>query len=228
MRAFLVEDDVQLAELMSVWLEVETIDSTCFYDGKSVLDALGNQSCDLIVLDWNLPDIQGDELLFKIRNKIGWETPIIFTSSRTEKDSIVTALENGANDYITKPIDRKEWVARVRLQLRQKLKQQSTNKTLLQYDNISINTETHSIAVNSTVIRITPKEYEVALQLFANIGEVVSRDAMMKNVWGYSDSINTRTVDTHISRIRKKLKLIPANKWSLTSIYSFGYRLERL
>ncbi|MDH3327441.1 MAG: response regulator transcription factor [Gammaproteobacteria bacterium] len=226
MNVYLVEDDIQLSELMSLWLEAENIESDCFTTGKSILDALNTSKCDLIVLDWNLPDMQGDDLLISIRDKIGWDTPIIFVTGRTEKDDIVSALEKGANDYMTKPVDRKEWVARVRLQLRQKIQQGEFERKVIKLENIEINTDTHTITVSNRNIDITPKEFEVAFQLFKNIGKVVSRKDLMKNIWGYSSEINTRTVDTHISRVKRKLELTPDKKWNLSSIYNYGYRLE--
>lgn len=228
MHVFIVDDEEQQAELMSLWLEIENISCSCFHDGESIMQSLmqADNKPDLIILDWNLPDIQGDQLLKKIRHKIDESIPIIFVSARADKSDIVLALENGANDYIVKPADRNEWVARVKLQLKNQHKTLS-NKHLITEGNITIDTQAQSVTVSNKNINITPKEFAVTLALFNNIGNIVSRDDLMSNVWGYSEDINTRTVDTHISRVKKKLGLTPENSWSLNSVYNFGYRLER-
>lgn len=228
MHVFLVDDNEQQTELMSLWLEIEGISCTCFYDGASLIEALilTPEKPNLIILDWNLPDIQGDLLLKKIRHQIDSTTPIVFVSARADKSDIVLALENGANDYIVKPADRKEWIARIKLQLNGP-HYYSPTKHIIKEGNIVINIQSQSIVVSNKTINITPKEFAVALALFNNIGNIVSREDLMSNVWGYSDSINTRTVDTHISRVKKKLGLTSENHWSLNSVYNFGYRLER-
>ena len=228
MHVFIVEDDKQQSELMSLWLENENISCSCFFDGSSLMDALYKKLLDfnLIVLDWNLPDIQGDQLLINIREKIGREIPIIFVSARADKSDVVLALETGADDYMVKPVDSKEWLARIKLQLKRKEKYTIKEKNYLNIGNISIDIDSQNIIVSNHPVSITPKEFAVALSLFKNLGNIVSRDELRKNIWGYSESINTRTVDTHISRIRKKLGLTPENHWRLSSIYNYGYRLE--
>ena len=225
MHIAILEDDSSLSALMSVWLDMAGHTSSVFESGTEFINNINKEHADLMIIDWQLPDITGDQVLSWTRNNIGWEVPIIFVTANDDKSSIITALQNGADDYMIKPVDRDEWLARINCSLRRSAKNANVPEKL-DVGNISIDIGSHEVRVNDKEVSLTSKEFEVALVLLKNIGKLISREELLKNIWEYNVEINTRTVDTHVSRIRKKLELKPENGWRLSSVYNYGYRLE--
>ena len=227
MKIALLEDDLALAELVRLWLVAEN--HSCQHEsmGESFIQLIKNKPFDLFIIDWNLPDISGIEVLKVIRQTLGWEVPVLFTTGRNDEQDIVEALNQGADDYLVKPVKRYEMLARINVIERrsQKVDVQSKKFTL---GSFQVDEEFRQISRDDEKITLTNKEFELALYLFKNIGELVSRSDILESVWGVNSELDTRTVDTHISRIRKKLPLNELSGLKLMSIYQHGYRLEKV
>lgn len=230
MRIALLEDDEHIAKLISLWIEEEGHHCTIFSDGRQMLNALKADSYDLLLLDWMVPEIDGEGVLVWARENLNWRIPIVFLTMRDNEEDIVKILSLGADDYITKPIRQKEMLARVTALARRAnvLDTEKTTSDELQYGPYTINLKTNMVTRNGSSIKLTQKEFELVLFLFRNLGRIVSRGHMLESVWGHNQDINTRTADTHISRIRNKLGLVPENGWRISAIYHHGYRLEQV
>lgn len=227
MRIALLEDEEHIAKLVSLWLEESGHQCTHFGDGRQLINALKQDSFDLLVLDWMVPEIDGEGVLRWARENLSWPIPILFMTQRDNEDDIVKILSLGADDYLTKPIREKEMLARITA-LARRANVLGTKETNLQFGDYSIDLSSNSVMRNGDPIKLTQKEFELVLFLFRNIGRIVSRGHMLESVWGHNKDINTRTADTHISRIRNKLGLVPENGWRISAIYHHGYRLEQL
>ncbi len=226
MRIALVEDDAQQAELMKMWLDETGHTTQIFLAGKDCIKALSHESFDLVIIDWQLPDINGDQVLLWIREHIDWLVPTMFVTGRNNPQDIVAALENGADDYMVKPVQRNEMLARVTALGRRANAGNASEQ--LSIGNVIIDSSKHQLMVNGVAVELTGKEYELSVFMLKHTGRILSRGHIMESVWGRSANLNTRTVDTHISRIRKKLGLTIDNGWRLTAIYQHGYRLEHI
>jgi DNA-binding response OmpR family regulator len=230
LRIALLEDDEHVAKLVCLWIEEEGHHCTIFADGRQVLHALKSDSFDLLLLDWMVPKIDGEGVLLWARENLNWRIPIVFLTMRDNEEDIVKILSLGADDYITKPLRRKEMLARITA-LARRANVLDTEKAAgdeLDYPPYTINLKNNTITRNGNSIKLTQKEFELVLFLFRNLGRIVSRGHMLESVWGLNQDINTRTADTHISRIRNKLNLTPENGWRISAIYHHGYRLEQV
>ncbi|NOQ17028.1 MAG: response regulator [Methyloprofundus sp.] len=228
MKIALLEDDLALAELINLWLIAENHKIRHESMGKSFIHLVENNQFDLFIIDWNLPDISGLDVLKSIRQTLGWDIPVLFTTGRNDEQDIVNALNQGADDYLVKPVKRYEMIARINAMGRRKRNDNNDVINTFIIGIFQIDEQFHLITRNETPISLTNKEYELALYLFKNIGKLVSRSTILENVWGFNSQLDTRTVDTHISRIRKKLQLGETSGLKLMSIYQHGYRLEKL
>lgn len=198
-----------------------------FQRGCDLLSALHSKSFDLILLDWQVPDITGDEVLRHIRRALGLQTPVIFLTSRTLEADLVKGLQAGADDYIGKPLRPAELLARVAALLR---RTQASLPVPGPFSAASyyIDPQSRSISLNNQAITLAPKEFELAQLFFRNIGRLLSRDVLAESVWNREIPATSRTLDTHLSNIRQKLRLYPENGVRLVSSYSLGYRLEQI
>lgn len=228
MRVAILEDDLDQAELIKRWLTdaEHTVDQ--YADAASFLRAVKHDSFDLYLLDWMLPDLSGIEVLKKLRSEVGDNTPALIVTAKDEEQSIVRGLETGADDYVVKPVKQAELVARVGAILRRaaggKLEHES-----LDVAPYKINVANKKVMLNGDEIKLTNREFELALFFFRNVGKMMSRNHMLESIWGIDNkSVSTRTVDTHVSRLRKKLDLCEENGWKLSAIYQHGYRIERV
>lgn len=228
MRIVLLEDDPDQAALLSAWLEEGGHHCSTYADGKSFIRAYSNDSFDLVILDWMVPEVNGMQVLTHLRSQLDQTVPVIFITQRDSETDVVKALEAGADDYITKPIRPAETLARVNAIARRLGLNQQSGADTLELDPYVIDTKTRVVKLSGEVVDLTQKEYELALFLFRNLGRVISRGHLLEMVWGTSAQINTRTVDTHVSRIRSKLSLDAQSNWKLTSVYRHGYRLEKI
>lgn len=229
MRVALLEDEPHIAELVKMWIEAEGYQCQRFGDGRALINALKRETFDLLILDWMVPEIDGEDVLNWVRENITWNIPVVFMTQRDTEEDIVKILSLGADDYITKPIRHKEMMARVTaLARRAHVLDSDTRRHSLDYDGYHIDLNANTVSLNGEPIKLTQKEYELVVFLFRNLGRIVSRNHMLESVWGHSEDINTRTADTHISRIRNKLGLVPENGWRISAIYHHGYRLEQL
>lgn len=225
MRIAILEDDPAQQELLRCWLSDAGHDCQGYQSGDAFRDALRRETCDLLVVDWNLPDTTGPEVLVWARENLDWKIPVLFTTSRDSEEDIVHALESGADDYMIKPIKQAETLARINALLRRALPGSDAQQA---YSCPPFEFDIHNQCVNidEQAISLTNKEFQLALFLFRNRGRLLSRSYILENVWGVSSELSTRTVDTHVSRIRNKLGIRPDRGWRLSAIYHHGYRLE--
>ena len=226
-RIAILEDDKDQSDLISLWLEEAGHSSQAFASGAAFRQRTQEVDFDLFILDWELPDTSGIEILDWVRRQMVWLTPVLFVTVRDEEEDIVQALETGADDYMSKPLKHKELVARINA-LGRRLEAGTPHHDVLTYGDYTIDFGHRRITRLGQEIRVTGTEFELAAFLFRNTNHVLSRTDILENVWQRGPEFNTRTVDTHISRIRKKLQLEPDNGWRLTSVYRYGYRLEQL
>jgi len=224
----IVEDDLDQSEMLSIWLEAAGHIPSVFDTGEALLESANIDEFDIIILDWDLPGIDGIEVLRIIREERGMDTTILFATRHESKTDVVTVLEAGADDYMVKPIDRRELMARLNTLKRRNAIAEEPASYLITTGEFTLDDKSHRLTRHGEALSLTPKEYELVSYLFRNLEQVLSRADLLSHVWGCDAEINTRTVDTHISRIRKKLELTAENGWKLESIYHYGYRLEQV
>lgn len=224
MKIYILEDDNDQALLLQLWLKENNHVSEVFETGRELIDRLQVNQPDLLLLDWNLPGISGLDVLRWIKSNGHENIPILFNSTRSNEEAVVEALTLGADDYLTKPVKQSELLARIAAVSRRynKITQEIDTKPYLFLDT------TNEVQMNDEVIPLTEKEFQLAKYLFGNEGQITSRDVLLESIWSKSPSLSTRTVDTHISRLRKKLHLDGNSGWKLVSIYHKGYRLIKL
>lgn len=228
MRVAILEDDPDQAALLSLWLKDAEHTVEAQADAASFLRAIRRDSFDLYLLDWMLPDLSGIEVLEKLRGEMDDYTPVVIATAKDEEASIVRGLEAGADDYLVKPIRQRELVARVGAVLRR------TSAGRLEQDSLNVapytlNAAQNSVSLNDEIISLTNREFELATFFFRNAGKVISRSHILEAIWGIENkAVSTRTVDTHVSRLRKKLQLGEENGWVLAAIYQHGYRMENV
>lgn len=224
MRIALLEDDPDQAALISRWLDGAGYSVAHYGDGDSFLRAVHHDSFDLFVLDWLLPQGSGIGVMKQLRARDPNGPPVLFVTVRDDEACIVDALQSGADDYMIKPARRAELLARVEALLRRTL---GPGPKAIEHPPYVLDPDLSQITMNGEPLSLTEKEFDLALFLFQRIGQIVSRQHLLETVWGPGHSaMNTRTVDTHISRLRKKLRLGEVDGWQLSSIYQHGYRLE--
>lgn len=227
MRIALLEDDLEQASLIEAWLSEAGHNCHHLADGKGFLRTVLRESFDLLVLDWIVPDMPGIEVLRRFRESEQGYTPVLFVTARDRERDIVEALETGADDYMSKPIRQLELRARVSALGRRAHGGRKAGE-LPDTSPYQIDQSRETISLNEAQVELTHREYELALFLFKNAGRVVSRDHILEAIWGmHGQQLNTRTVDTHVSRLRKKLQIGDGNDWKLSAIYQHGYRLEK-
>ncbi|GBU10199.1 two-component system OmpR family response regulator [Gammaproteobacteria bacterium] len=227
MRIALLEDDLDQSTILKAWINEIGHDCTVFNAGKVFLRELKRSSFDLLILDWMLPDVQGIEVLDWVRKNLDWKVPIIFITIKDNEEDIIAALNAGADDYMAKPVKKGELSARLNALLRRFHPDLNKEKDTV-YGAYKIIYDNSMIYINDELIELTQKEFELMVFLLNNIGKIISRGHILESVWGASADLNTRTVDTHISRIRTKLSLKGEYGLFLRAVYQHGYRLERL
>jgi DNA-binding response OmpR family regulator len=221
----LLEDDPDQAALFRLWLESHGYATRHYPQAAEFRRKLGAESVDLLLLDWNLPDESGIEVLRALRGS-GARLPVLFLTSRNEEEDIIAGLRAGADDYLAKPPKQGELLARVDALLRRVGFQGETSEDE-DASPYRIEVGRRRVTLNGREIVLTEREFDLALFLFRRRGRVVSRDALLEGVWNIRGDVATRTVDTHVSRLRKKLELGGENGWRLNAVYQHGYRLEQ-
>ncbi len=225
MRIALLEDDRDQADIIGVWLNDAGHHPYVYHAGSQIVGALSTESFDVIMLDWEVPDMSGLEVLRWIRENLDWACPVIFITQRDQESDVVAALEAGADDYMAKPVNRAEMLARIGA-IHRRNNPPEEDDSVLEIPPYVIDLKKRNIVCKGVEIDLTQKEYELALFILRNVGRVLSRGYLLERVWGKNPEINTRTVDTHVSRLRRKLAFTKENGWKLTSVYQHGYRLE--
>lgn len=226
-KILIVDDDESIAELLSLYLTKECFDTKMVHDGEEALESFDTYEPNLVLLDLMLPGIDGYQVCRELRAKSS--TPIIMLSAKGEVFDKVLGLELGADDYIMKPFDSKEMVARVKAVLRRyhPLKTDTSNADkgkCVEYEGITINLTNYSVVCDGEVIDMPPKELELLYFLAASPNQVFTREQLLDQIWGYEYIGDTRTVDVHIKRLREKIK--DHNNWSLGTVWGIGYKFE--
>jgi DNA-binding response OmpR family regulator len=222
----LLEDDPDQSVLLQAWLEEAGHKCSVFSSGKEITKSLIRDSYDILILDWLVPDMNGLEVLQWVRENVHWSIPVLFITQRDAEEDVVQALQYGADDYMPKPVKKAEMLARIQ-SISRRSQSSSMQEDVLEFTPYKIIRSTSSISLHDEAIEVTQKEFELILFMFKNSGKILSRGYILESVWGQSADLNTRTVDTHISKLRRKLAINTDNGWRLTSIYQHGYRLER-
>ncbi|UXI69338.1 response regulator transcription factor [Tahibacter amnicola] len=221
-----LEDDADQADLVSLWLERAGYTPRVFRSANEFRRRLGNEAVDLLLLDWMLPDATGLDVLAWIRSSANAELPVIFLTARSLDEDVVKGLESGGDDYVIKPPKQAELLARVAAVLRRR-GVDTEGSAELALPPYHVDLQRRRVAIGGREIELTQREFDLATYLFRRQGRIVSRDALLENVWNMSAQVSTRTVDTHVSRLRKKLELGGEHGWRLTAVYQHGYRLEQ-
>lgn len=227
MRIAILEDNQDQLRMVQLWLEQAGHHCHPHTDAATFQRSLKRSSFDLLMIDWELPVSSGIEVLGWVRAKIDWHIPVLFMTARDSEADIVRALEQGADDYIIKPASQAITLARINA-LARRLNSPPSAREMLAFGDISIDVEKGEVQVDGHRCELTEREFQLAVMLFNNVGRLISRDHMLENIWGISADIATRTVDTHVSRLRQKMHLTPEHGWQLKAIYQHGYRLEHL
>ena len=225
-KILIVDDDANIAELIALYLTKECFDTKTVGDGESALQAFRTYNPELILLAIMLPGIDGYQVCREIRTAS--QVPIIMLSAKGEVFDKVLGLELGADDYMEKPFDSKELVARVKAVLRRTKPQtpvrESSDEKVVEYPGLTINLTNYSVIYNGKPVDMPPKELELLYFLAASPGRVFTREQLLDQIWGYEYIGDTRTVDVHIKRIREK---IPGGQdWKITTIWGIGYKFE--
>lgn len=225
-KILVVDDDLNICELLKLYLENEGYTAYVANDGQAAVDMFNEKSPDLVLLDIMLPKIDGWQVCREIRKTSS--VPIIMLTAKGETFDKVLGLELGADDYVTKPFDSKEVMARIKAVLR-RAKGESENaaseKKIVKYDKLEINIENYELKVDGKVIDTPPKELELIYHFASNPNRVYTRDQLLDEVWGFDYYGDSRTVDVHVKRLREKLEGV-SDKWSLKTVWGVGYKFE--
>lgn len=223
MKIYILEDDLDQSELYEFWLDEH--ECHVFDKARDLIKQIPFEVPDILLIDWNLPKIDGLDVLHWLKGSRYDEIPVIFLTSRNTEEDMVTALTDGADDFIVKPVSEAILKARIKAIGRRMPKKKASLKQEVYSDPYMFNNKANTISYKKLTVTLTNKEYELALYFFKNEGLLISRDQLLESIWVKSSEISTRTVDTHISRLRKKLLLNGTYGWKLVSIYHQGYKL---
>ena len=227
MRIAVLDSDRSQADLICQVLTSAGHTCQTYDSGKEMLATLRKDSFDMLILDWQVADLGGAEVLRRAKEKLSATTPMMFITNSSAEDDIVSGVSAGADDYMIKPLRRGELVARVQALLRRAYPSQNGAEQL-QFGPYIFETRPGRLLMDGAVIDVTHKEFYLALLFFRNIGRPLSRAYIHEAVWIRETAVPSRTMDTHVSRVRNKLQLRPENGFRLVPVYSYGYRLEKL
>jgi len=223
-KILIIEDDLEINALLADFLKEKGYAVHCQYDGLHVLDFLNKEKIDLIILDIMLPYRSGDIILSDVRKK--FTIPVIIISAKETTQNKIDLLRLGADDYIVKPFDPKEMVARVKAVLRRSETREEKHDTkTVSFENLKISLSDYSVVYHGESLAFPPKELELLYFLAENKNQVFTREQLLDKIWGYEYVGDSRTVDVHIKRIREKLNR-DDESWSIKTVHGVGYKFE--
>ena len=223
-KILIADDDKNICELLRMYLEKEDYSVAIAGDGEEALKKFDEETPDLILLDVMMPKLDGWQVCRELRKKS--ECPIIMITAKGETFDKVLGLELGADDYVVKPFESKEIVARIKAVLRRTGKASAeADKKEVSYDQLTVNMTKYELKVDGKVVDTPPKELELLFHLASNPNRVYTRDQLLDEVWGFEYYGDSRTVDVHIKRLREKLEGV-SDKWSLKTVWGVGYKFE--
>lgn len=222
-NVLIVDDDQNICELLRLYIEKEGYDTRIANDGKAALEVFDEYNPDLIMLDIMLPELDGWQVCREIRKKS--QCPIIMLTAKSEVFDKVLGLELGADDYVVKPFEAKEIVARIKAVLRRSSTNDEDAVKEVHYDKLSINLTNYELRVNGVQVDTPPKEMELIYHLASNPNRVFSRDELLDQVWGFDYYGDSRTVDVHVKRLREKLEGV-SDQWELKTVWGVGYKFD--
>ena len=222
-KILIADDDRNIVELLRLYIEKEGYSTVIAYDGKQAISTFKNENPDLVVLDVMMPEADGWQVCKEIRKTS--DTPIIMLTAKGETFDKVLGLELGADDYMVKPFETKELIARIKAVLRRFDTKEKVSEDEVAYENISVNLVNYELKLNGEIIEIPPKELELLHFLASNPNRVFTREQLLEEVWGFDYFGDSRTVDVHIKRLREKLEGVDGN-WQLKTVWGVGYKFE--
>ncbi len=224
-KILIVDDDINICELLRLYLEKDGFDAEVVTDGAIAVEKFNSINPDLVLLDIMLPGMDGWQICREIRKTS--QTPIIMLTAKTETFDKVLGLELGADDYIAKPFETKEVIARIKAVLRRSCNknESSDSPKEVNFDKLMINLTNYELKVDGKAIDTPPKELELIFHLASNPNRVYTRDQLLDEVWGFEYYGDSRTVDVHVKRLREKLEGV-SDKWELKTVWGVGYKFE--
>ncbi|MBE6732591.1 MAG: response regulator transcription factor [Ruminococcaceae bacterium] len=223
-KILIVDDDENICELLRLYLEKDGFKTVTAVDGEQAITAVEKHNPDLILLDIMLPKLDGWQVCREIRKTS--DTPIIMLTAKGETFDKILGLELGADDYISKPFNTKEVIARIKAVLRRSGDKDKSGQTKeVRFDKLKVNLTNYELVVNDVKIDTPPKELELIYHLASNPNRVYTRDQLLDEVWGFDYYGDSRTVDVHVKRLREKLENI-SEEWSLKTVWGVGYKFE--
>ena len=222
-KIMVVDDDSNICELLRLYLEKEGFDAVIAPNGAKALEMFDNEKPDLMLLDVMMPQLDGWQVCREIRKKS--QCPIIMLTAKSEVFDKVLGLELGADDYVVKPFEAKEVIARVKAVLRRSGAQDVKKLREVKFDKLYINMENYELRVDGKQIDTPPKEMELIYHLASNPNRVYTRDQLLDEVWGFEYYGDSRTVDVHVKRLREKLDGV-SDQWTLKTVWGVGYKFE--
>ena len=225
MHIAILEDDADQRALLELWVGSGQHTTRGFGMAAEFIEGAKRERFDLLLIDWMLPDGTGADVLQWVRGNLGWGIPIVVVTARDDEATVVAALKMGADDYVVKPPKPMKLLARLENVAR---RVKPGGLPVLRLGSYEVDIAGHRLSLDGAPITLTQKEFDLSVYLFQNPGKLLSRDHLLNKIWGLNTDVDTRTVDTHISRLRKKLLLDGSKGWKLTPIYGYGYRFDRV
>jgi DNA-binding response OmpR family regulator len=225
MHVGVLEDDVDQQELVRLSLASAQYTCTMFETVAGMIGGLKSEHFDALLLDWMLPDGSGAEVLHWVRENMGWNMAMVILTARTDEATVVQALQAGADDFVVKPPKQLELIARLVAAAR---RANPGGLPILRLGAFEVDIPRHTLSMDGVPVTLTQKEFDLAVYLFQSPAKLLSRDHLLNKVWGLNADVDTRTVDTHVSRLRKKLSLDGTRGWKMSPVYGYGYRLDRI
>jgi DNA-binding response OmpR family regulator len=227
MRIGILEDDSALAVQLQQLLTTEGHSCFMFANGQKLIGFLSRETVDILLLDWNVPDVSGLDVIRWSRQNISRNPLILVLTSRTAEEDIVRALRAGADEYVVKPIQSAALIARIDALCRRVYPQPPSTEPE-RFGDYIFDTRMETASLGQEPVQLTAKEFALALMLFRNLNRTMSRSYIFEALWGANPDLQTRTLDAHISKVRTKLGLRASNGFRLVPIYGYGYRLEAM